>query len=185
MVVGRVRRWGRLPRPVSLSTFADHFSSIARRYAQYRPHYPQALADALAERCTRRDAAWDAGAGNGQLSVQLAKHFTKVYAQDPSQAQLDAALLRHLDGALVRAVRHRRSDLGKRLAAIGGFLAGLAGAWLVLFARVAIECANFDAAPGQDCAAPGVTQWIAAAIGLLAIAAVISILAFRGAAPRR
>ncbi|HUS29795.1 MAG TPA: class I SAM-dependent methyltransferase [Kofleriaceae bacterium] len=82
-----------MPRPVSLSsTFADHFSSVAQRYAQYRPHYPQALADALAALCSRRDAAWDAGAGNGQLSVQLAKRFAKVYAQDPSQAQLDAAL---------------------------------------------------------------------------------------------
>jgi SAM-dependent methyltransferase len=86
-----VRRWRRIPRPVPL-TFADHFSSIAQRYAQYRPHYPRALADALAALCSRHDAAWDAGAGNGQLSVQLAKHFAKVYAQEPSQAQLDQAL---------------------------------------------------------------------------------------------
>ena len=95
MVVGLVRRRCRIPRPVPLTkstTFADHFSTVAKRYAQYRPHYPRELADALAARCTRRDAAWDAGAGNGQLSVQLAKHFAKVYAQDPSQAQLDAAL---------------------------------------------------------------------------------------------
>jgi SAM-dependent methyltransferase len=92
VVVGSVRSWRRIPRPVPLTNFADHFSSVAQRYAQYRPHYPQALADALAARCTRHDAAWDAGAGNGQLSVQLAKRFAKVYAQDPSQAQLDQSL---------------------------------------------------------------------------------------------
>lgn len=71
--------------------FADHFSTIAQRYATYRPHYPQALADALAERCTRRELAWDAGCGNGQLSVSLAAQFSHVIATDPSQAQLDAA----------------------------------------------------------------------------------------------
>ncbi|HSD88562.1 MAG TPA: class I SAM-dependent methyltransferase, partial [Kofleriaceae bacterium] len=94
MVVRIVRGRPRIPRPVPLTPpadFADHFSSIARRYAEYRPRYPQALADALAARCSRHDAAWDAGCGNGQLSVQLATHFARVYAQDPSQAQLDAA----------------------------------------------------------------------------------------------
>ena len=75
-----------------MHNFADHFSTIAKRYAQYRPHYPQALADALSARCTAHDAAWDAGCGNGQLSLLLAHHFDRVYAQDPSQAQLDASI---------------------------------------------------------------------------------------------
>jgi SAM-dependent methyltransferase len=95
MVVRIVRSRRRFPRPVPLTKttqFADHFSTVAQRYAQYRPHYPQALADALAARCMRHDAAWDAGAGNGQLSVQLAKRFAQVYAHEPSQAQLDQAL---------------------------------------------------------------------------------------------
>jgi SAM-dependent methyltransferase len=39
----------------------------------------------------RRELAWDAGCGNGQLSVALASHFTRVVATDPSQQQLDAA----------------------------------------------------------------------------------------------
>ncbi|HEY5923410.1 MAG TPA: class I SAM-dependent methyltransferase [Kofleriaceae bacterium] len=91
MVVGNVRGRHRVPRPVSLS-FADHFSTIASRYATYRPRYPQALAGALAERCTRRDLAWDAGCGNGQLSVALAEQFEEVIATEPSQAQIDAAL---------------------------------------------------------------------------------------------
>ena len=46
---------------------------------------------ALAERCERREVAWDAGCGNGQLSVALAGRFAHVIAEDPSQAQLDAA----------------------------------------------------------------------------------------------
>jgi len=71
--------------------FADHFSAVAARYARYRPHYPQALVDALVERCPRRELAWDAGCGNGQLSVALAGAFEHVIATDPSRAQLDSA----------------------------------------------------------------------------------------------
>src|SRR2546423_4823759 len=70
--------------------FADHFSTIAARYAAYRPHYPPELARELAARTTP-GAAWDAGCGSGQLSVALAEHFSRVWAQDPSQAQIDAA----------------------------------------------------------------------------------------------
>jgi len=72
-------------------SFADHFSAIARTYAAFRPHYPAALADELANRCTSTELAWDAGCGNGQLSVALAGRFEDVIATDPAQAQLDAA----------------------------------------------------------------------------------------------
>ena len=74
-------------------TFADQFSTVAAAYATYRPHYPPALATVLAERCSARGAAWDAGCGNGQLSASLAPHFDHVIATDPSQQQLDAAEL--------------------------------------------------------------------------------------------
>jgi SAM-dependent methyltransferase len=90
VVIGRLRGRCRVPRPVPLS-FADHFSTIAARYAAYRPRYPQALADALADRCVRHDLAWDAGCGNGQLSVGLAERFSRVIATEPSRAQLKAA----------------------------------------------------------------------------------------------
>ena len=73
-------------------SFADHFSSVAASYATYRPHYPRALADLLADRCAHHEVAWDAGCGNGQLSGELAARFARVIAQDPSQAQLDAAV---------------------------------------------------------------------------------------------
>jgi SAM-dependent methyltransferase len=71
--------------------FADHYSTIAKRYAEYRPRYPAALVDALVARCVRWDVAWDAGCGSGQLSIGLASRFGRVIATDPSQAQLDAA----------------------------------------------------------------------------------------------
>jgi SAM-dependent methyltransferase len=72
-------------------SFADHFSKVASQYAAYRPRYPQALADLLADRCAARELAWDAGCGNGQLSVSLARRFAHVIATDPARAQIDAA----------------------------------------------------------------------------------------------
>lgn len=72
-------------------TFADHFSTIATRYATYRPLYPPALVDALADR-THPGTAWDVGCGSGQLSVALAARFERVIATDPAQAQLAAAV---------------------------------------------------------------------------------------------
>ena len=72
-------------------TFSDHFSAVAARYAEYRPHYPEALVATLVERCTDHAVAWDAGCGNGQLSVALGIHFAHVIATDPAEAQLAAA----------------------------------------------------------------------------------------------
>jgi SAM-dependent methyltransferase len=74
-----------------MAGFADHFSELAARYAQYRPHYPPALVDALADASPARGVAWDIGCGNGQLSVALAARFDRVIATDPAQAQLDHA----------------------------------------------------------------------------------------------
>lgn len=83
-----MRRW-RIA--TDMTGFADHFSQLAARYAQYRPHYPAALVDALADRCPGHAVAWDIGCGNGQLSVALAARFERVIAADPAQAQLDHA----------------------------------------------------------------------------------------------
>ncbi len=68
------------------------FSAVAARYAKYRPRYPQALTHALADRSPGHPRAWDAGCGNGQLSVALAARFEHVLATDPSSAQLAEAL---------------------------------------------------------------------------------------------
>lgn len=72
------------------SSFADHYSTISARYAAYRPTYPPALVDVLADRAPA-GTAWDIGCGTGQLSVELARRFARVIATDPAQAQLDAA----------------------------------------------------------------------------------------------
>lgn len=73
-------------------SFPDHFSAIAARYAAYRPRYPAALVDALADRADTAGVAWDVGCGSGQLSVALAGRFARVIATDPAQAQLDQAI---------------------------------------------------------------------------------------------
>ena len=69
--------------------FADHFSSQAETYARHRPHYPDALFDWPAEQTEARELAWDAGCGNGQASLGLARRFGRVYASDPSAAQIE------------------------------------------------------------------------------------------------
>ncbi len=82
----------------SPSQFKDHFSGHASVYADFRPHYPAELFALLADQSVARDAVWDAGCGNGQASVGLAKHFTKVYATDASAEQIAAALQNpHID----------------------------------------------------------------------------------------
>lgn len=72
-------------------TFKDHFSGHASLYAQARPHYPDALFDWIAENAPARECAWDAGCGNGQASVALARHFKRVIATDPSPQQIGHA----------------------------------------------------------------------------------------------
>lgn len=72
--------------------FTDHFSQHASGYAAYRPRYPAALFDWLAEQAAERTEAWDAGTGNGQAAVDLAERFAHVTATDPSAGQLEQAL---------------------------------------------------------------------------------------------
>lgn len=72
-------------------TFRDNFSSVATGYAKYRPVYPQALVDTLADRSPATDLAWDVGCGSGQLSVGLAERFDRVVATDASAQQVAQA----------------------------------------------------------------------------------------------
>lgn len=71
--------------------FPDHFSSVAAGYAAHRPRYPDELLEFLASIAPRRDAAWDAGCGSGQLSVALASRFRRVVATDASAEQIGSA----------------------------------------------------------------------------------------------
>ena len=71
--------------------FKDHFSKAAAAYAEFRPSYPEALFAWLASVAPGHDQAWDAGTGNGQAAVGLARHFRHVEATDPSAPQIAAA----------------------------------------------------------------------------------------------
>ncbi|MCK6447957.1 MAG: class I SAM-dependent methyltransferase [Planctomycetes bacterium] len=74
-----------------MSETRDLFSRQAREYAAFRPSYPMALVDVLAELAPARGLAWDVGAGSGQLSLVLAERFERVIATDASAAQLEKA----------------------------------------------------------------------------------------------
>lgn len=71
--------------------FADHFSAVARAYADARPAYPTALYDGIAALAPGRALAWEAGCGSGQATRGLAAAFAAVHATDPSAAQIAQA----------------------------------------------------------------------------------------------
>lgn len=70
----------------------DNFSSQSDLYAKYRPTYPQEFFDYLISNVPNKQNAWDCGTGNGQVAVELAKTFEKVYATDISQSQINNAV---------------------------------------------------------------------------------------------
>jgi len=72
-------------------TFHDHFSGIANRYADFRPHYPAALFDYLATLASRTSLVWDCACGNGQATLDLAQRFDRVVATDASREQIASA----------------------------------------------------------------------------------------------
>ena len=71
--------------------FKDHFSTQAKLYAKYRPHYPHELYDFLFSIVPGLKLAWDCATGNGQVAVQLAKRFEQVIATDASESQINNA----------------------------------------------------------------------------------------------
>jgi SAM-dependent methyltransferase len=83
-----------MPMNVRPMNFKDHFSGHADLYAKARPHYPDALFDWVANEVPARDTCWDAGCGNGQASVSLARRFSRVIATDPSASQVGNAVAR-------------------------------------------------------------------------------------------
>jgi len=72
-------------------TFHDHFSSVANRYADFRPHYPAELFDYLATLLPRNSLVWDCACGNGQATLDLASRFDRVVATDASREQIVSA----------------------------------------------------------------------------------------------
>jgi ubiquinone/menaquinone biosynthesis C-methylase UbiE len=73
------------------TAFHDHFSSLANRYADFRPHYPAALFDYLATLAPRESVAWECACGSGQATIDLARRFDKVVATDGSAEQIASA----------------------------------------------------------------------------------------------
>jgi SAM-dependent methyltransferase len=71
--------------------FHDHFSDVANRYADFRPHYPAALFDYLATIAPQNSLVWDCACGNGQATYDLAKRFDRVIATDASKEQIASA----------------------------------------------------------------------------------------------
>jgi ubiquinone/menaquinone biosynthesis C-methylase UbiE len=72
--------------------FKDYFSDHAAGYASYRPHYPAAMFNWLAQQCTQQRNAWDCASGNGQAAVALTPYFENIVATDASHAQLTQAI---------------------------------------------------------------------------------------------
>jgi len=71
--------------------FADHFSAVAADYASARPEYPEALFVWIASVAPMQEQVWEAGCGSGQASRGLGAHFDRVFAIDPSAAQIAQA----------------------------------------------------------------------------------------------
>jgi SAM-dependent methyltransferase len=71
--------------------FPDHFSGVADRYADFRPHYPPELFDYLATLAPRDATVWDCAAGSGQATAGLAQRFDRVVATDASAEQVASA----------------------------------------------------------------------------------------------
>lgn len=69
----------------------DNFSALAGGYSKYRPYYPPEMIEYNVSFVKEKHEALDVATGNGQVAIELSKHFTKVYATDISQKQLDNA----------------------------------------------------------------------------------------------
>jgi SAM-dependent methyltransferase len=71
--------------------FPDHFSAVAAEYARARPGYPPRLFDWIRDIAPSPAWAWEAGCGSGQATAGLAAAFGRVFATDPSAAQVAQA----------------------------------------------------------------------------------------------
>lgn len=68
------------------------FDQGGQAYARFRPEYPPELAAFLASVAPDTRLAVDVGCGNGQLTRQLADHFSAVVGLDPSADQIANAI---------------------------------------------------------------------------------------------
>jgi len=71
-----------------MTTARNWFDQGGQAYARFRPEYPSELAEYLASLAPDTLRAVDVGCGNGQLTGQLAEHFSSVVGLDPSADQV-------------------------------------------------------------------------------------------------
>ena len=77
------------PDAPTTAAFKDHFSQVAGVYAQWRPSYPDPLFDAIGAVVDAGATVWEPGCGSGQATRGLSRRFSRIFATDPSAAQLD------------------------------------------------------------------------------------------------
>ena len=77
-----------MPKPQKVKPPKDHFSKQSKTYKKFRPTYPIQLYDEILNHVSELGTCWDCATGNGQVAVELAKHFENVYATDLSKGQL-------------------------------------------------------------------------------------------------
>ncbi len=76
---------------IAMTSFPDHFSSVAKDYARFRPTYPAELFDWIAGVAPARETAWDCACGSGQATLPLAERFEQVIGTDASAEQIALA----------------------------------------------------------------------------------------------
>lgn len=69
----------------------SRFSKQSELYARYRPGYPDELFEFIFSHLKKKETAWDACTGTGQVATVLAGHFSNVFANDISSEQLSHA----------------------------------------------------------------------------------------------
>ncbi len=74
-----------------MNDFKDHFSTGSDSYRKYRPRYPESLYKWLYTKVAQPATVWECGAGSGQATEHLARHFHHIIATEPSAAQLKSA----------------------------------------------------------------------------------------------
>lgn len=93
-------------------TRARSFDAWAPEYDRYRPSYPQALFDLVAERLglPERAAVVDLGAGTGKASLALAARGWRVTAVEPGEPMLEVLRQRAAEASVAVETRAARAE---------------------------------------------------------------------------
>ena len=98
----------------------DLFSNHSHHYKAFRPSYPSALYGDVLSHTKGRKLCWDCATGNGQVAVEMAKHFQLVHATDISKYQLlQAPKLSNIHYAHGRAEKTTFDDASLDLITVG------------------------------------------------------------------